>query len=88
MRTWMIATAVVLSGCASHSLSDYTRTDGAPVNAAQEQATLEQCKGESAMAVGNQSDPGGIAAPLYRAQRETTITDGCMARNGYIQARQ
>jgi hypothetical protein len=68
---------VLLSGCASQ-LSNYVRTDGAPIDAAQEKATLAQCKGEAA------------AIPFVEAyawqQQQKKITEACMARNGYIQA--
>ena len=36
-----------LGGCVGHPLGlKYARTDGAPVDAGQEQATLARCKGE------------------------------------------
>ena len=47
MRTFLIAMALVLGGCVGHPLGlKYARTDGAPVDAGQEQATLARCKGE------------------------------------------
>ena len=73
--------ALVLSGCASHS-SGFTRTDGVPVDPLHEQATLAQCKGE---AVSGTIDPLQAVA---QARKESTIIDACMARNGYIQAKQ
>ena len=72
--------AVVLSGCASQ-LSRYVRTEGAPINAAQEQATMAQCKGEAAT-----TPVKGDG--LTELRKEDTIISACMARNGYIQARQ
>jgi hypothetical protein len=67
-------TLVLLSGCASQ-LSKYVRTDGAPVNPAQEQATMAQCKGEAA------------TVPPWRFLEEDNLITACMARNGYIQSR-
>jgi hypothetical protein len=76
-----MVSALALSGCAAQRLSasQYTRTDGGPVDAAREQATLAQCKGEAAIAPPGQFDWG---------RRENTIIAACMARNGYIQAQQ
>ena len=68
------ASAVVLGGCASQTAKGYVRTDGAPIDLAQEQATLAQCKGEGARG----GDPGDYG------HKERTITIACMARNGYI----
>jgi hypothetical protein len=68
-----------LSGCASQ-LSNYVRTDGAPIDAAQEKATLAQCKGEGATAAGVNVDP------YQRLNAEMKVTEACMARNGYIKA--
>jgi len=75
VRAFLIAIALALAGCASKS-SDYARTDGVPVDPMHQQATLAQCKGEGAMA-GNPGDYG---------RKEATVTDACMARNGYIRA--
>jgi hypothetical protein len=72
----IMASAVVLGGCASR-LSNYVRTDGTPINTAQEQATLAQCKGEGVIATST-GDAG-------RLRGEQTITDARMAPNGYIQ---
>jgi uncharacterized protein YceK len=69
---------VLLSGCASQ-LSKYVRTDGAPVNAAQEQAAMAQCKGEAATTV--------TGSGLSELRKEDTVINACMARNGYVQAR-
>jgi hypothetical protein len=70
---------VLLSAC-SQVLSNYVRTDGAPVDAAQEKATLAQCKGEGATASAHVAeDPG-----LHRLTLEMKVTEACMARNGYI----
>ena len=87
MRRLLLATAVVLGGCAAHqSTLNYTRTDGAPIDAAKKQATLVQCKGEAATApVQTVPSPYGV---VERARKENTIIDACMARNGYIQAQQ
>jgi hypothetical protein len=85
MRALMIAIALALAGCAAQR-SMYARTDGRPVDAAQEQATLAQCKGEGATApVQTVPSPYGV---VERARKENTIIDACMARNGYIQAQQ
>ena len=87
MRTFLIAMALALSGCADKSTPNYTRTDGAPVDPAKVQAVLAQCKGEARAGSG---DPGII--PYYgeiaQARKETTLLDACMARNGYVQAQQ
>jgi hypothetical protein len=77
----VMASAVVLAGCASQ-LSKYVQTDGAPVDAAQEQATLAQCKSEAATTV--TGNTGAFFLNEYR--KENTVISGCMARNGYIQA--
>jgi hypothetical protein len=79
VRAFLIATALALGGCSSHS-SAYTRTDGVPVDPVHQQATLAQCKGEGAM-IAQQGGPEG-------GRREIEITNACMARNGYIQAQQ
>jgi hypothetical protein len=83
----LLATAVVLGGCAAQrSTLNYTRTDGAPIDAAKQQATLAQCKGEGATApVQTVPSPYGV---VEHARKENTIIDACMARNGYIQAQQ
>jgi uncharacterized protein YceK len=72
MRLILITTVLaVLSGCASQ-LSTYVRADGGPIDAAQERATMAQCKGEAATtAAGN-----GLS---------DTVIGACMGRNGYIQ---
>jgi hypothetical protein len=56
----------------------YTRIDGVPVDAAKQQAALAQCKGQA------------VSAPLDAdwGRKEKIIIDACMARSGYIQARQ
>jgi hypothetical protein len=73
-------TLVLLCGCASQ-LSKYVRTDGAPIDQAQEKATLAQCKGEGAMGA-----PGAHDV-FDEWRKEDTVVTACMARNGYIQAR-
>jgi hypothetical protein len=81
-RVLMPATlAVVLAGCASQL--KYVRTDGAPVDTAQQRATLAQCKGEGAVAV---PLPNAAAEALDAARKEANVINACMARNGYIQA--
>jgi hypothetical protein len=80
VRAFLIAIAIALGGCASHS-SAYSRTDGVPVDPLHQQATLAQCKGEAATAV-VQTTGGAYGA------KEATLVDACMARNGYIQAQQ
>jgi hypothetical protein len=47
-RALLIAMAIPLAGCAVQRLnaSTYTRTDGKPVDPAQQQAVFAQCKGE------------------------------------------
>jgi hypothetical protein len=78
MKRLAIVAMLLLTGCASTSLSSYIRTDGLPINTAQEQSALAQCKGEAAMA----SD----GDPLRRAWRkEDAVIAACMARAGYIQ---
>jgi hypothetical protein len=88
VRTFLIAMALVLGGCAAQYMnaSMYTRTDGAPVDAAKQQATLAQCKGEGATAV--QVNPGGPIGVVEGARKEAAVVNACMARNGYIQAKQ
>ena len=86
MRAFLIAMALVLSGCASHS-SGYARTDGVPVDPLHQQATLAQCKGEGATAT-VQVNPGGPYGVVEGARKEAAVVNACMARNGYIQAQQ
>ena len=75
----MIVT-LLLFGCASQ-LSKYVRTYGGPVDAAQEQSTMAQCKGEAATAAVK-------GEGLAQLRKEDDVITACMARNGYIQARQ
>jgi hypothetical protein len=78
----VVAYAAALTGCASQlANSSYVRTDGAAVNAAQEQATLAQCKAEGVTTVPSE---GPDQYPWNRARDEATIINACMARNGYI----
>ena len=90
MRALAIVVAIALGGCAAQkSTVNYTRTDNRAVDAAQEQATLAQCKGEGASAVGNMNiNPNTDPYKIEQRRRETAIIDACMARNGYIQAPQ
>jgi hypothetical protein len=85
MRAFLIAMALALAGCASHS-SAYTRTDGVPVDPLHQQTTLAQCKGEGATAPVQST--GGAYGAVDRARKEAEVVDACMARNGYIQAKQ
>jgi hypothetical protein len=74
MRPFLIAAMLaVLGGCASQ-LSTYVRADGGPIDAAQEQATMAQCKGEVSTTV------NGVDT-----LKSDTIIGACMGRNGYIQ---
>ena len=87
MRTILIAMALVLAGCAAQrSSASYTRTDGAPVDAAKEQATLAQCKGEGVSGTG--LTDGTVYGSVAQAHKEKTLIEACMARSGYIQAQQ
>ena len=76
MKRLAIVAMLLLTGCASTSLSSYIRTDGLPINTAQEQSALAQCKGEAATA--------GANVPSNRLSLEMKVTEACMARNGYI----
>jgi hypothetical protein len=71
----MIVLAAALGGCAPRLA--YVRTDGSPIDKTQEAAMLAQCKGERATI--STSDQG-----LQKFADEKTVTDDCMARNGYI----
>jgi hypothetical protein len=84
MRTLLIAIALALGGCAAQHPSMYTRTDNRAIDAAQEQATLAQCKGEGATAAVH-VNPGGPIGVVEGARKEAAVVDACMARNGYIQ---
>ena len=81
-----LASALVLSGCASNS-SGYTRTDGVSVDPLHQQTTLAQCKGEGATAT-VQANPGGPYGVVERERKEAAVVNACMARNGYIHAQQ
>jgi len=58
MRTLLIAMAIALGGCAAQRLnvSMYNRIDGAPIDAAKQQAAFAHCRGE---AVSAPLDPQG-----------------------------
>ena len=84
MRTFLIASALALSACSTHS-GGYTRTDGVSVDPLHQQATLAQCKGEGASA-GVQVNTGGPIGVVERERKETAVVNACMARNCYIQA--
>jgi hypothetical protein len=74
--------AVFLAGCAQLK-QQYVRTDGSPIDNAQQQSALAQCKGEAALATANVTPEND---PFH--QRETTVVNACMARNGYIRSQQ
>ena len=84
MKTFLIASALALGGCSSHS-GGYARTDGVPVDPLHQQTTLAQCKGEGASAGVQTGGPIGV---VERERREAAVVNACMARNGYIQAQQ
>ena len=86
MRAFLIAMALALGACSSHS-GGYTRTDGVSVDPLHQQATLAQCKGEAATAP-VQVNPGGPYGVVEGARKEAAVVNACMARNGYIQAQQ
>jgi len=86
VRAFLIAMAVALGACSSHS-SGYTRTDGVPVDPLHQQTTFAQCKGEGASAA-VQVNPGGPYGVVERERKEAAVVTACMARNGYIQAQQ
>ena len=71
-----VLSGVVAATSSANQASNYVRTDGRPFDAAQRQATLEQCKGEAAV------EAKGIL--LSKTEREIAITRACMSRNGYI----
>ena len=91
-----MASVLVLGSCttpppsapisAPPSAPIYTRTDGKPIDAAQEQATLARCKGEGVSEVENNPYINPNTDEWKR--KEATIINACMARNGYIQAQQ
>ena len=87
MRAFLIAMAIALGGCAAtRSNLNYTRADNRAVDAAQEQATLAQCKGEGSTAA--QVNRGGPYGVVEGARKEAAVVDACMVRNGYIQTPQ
>ena len=84
VRTFLIASALALSACSTHS-GGYTRTDGVSVDPLHQQATLAQCKGEGATAGVQTGGPMGV---VERERKEAAVVNACMARNGYVQAQQ
>jgi hypothetical protein len=85
----VIVVALLLSGCATQpSVLHCARVDGAPINEAQMRAVLAQCQAEAAKSVGDYVPGEGpvpwAAGVLSRSSKETTIANGCMARNGYL----
>jgi hypothetical protein len=71
-----VMSGVVAATASANQASNYVRTDGGPFDAAQRQATLEQCKGEATI------EAKGIL--LSKTEREIAITKACMARSNYI----
>jgi len=89
MRAFLIAITLALAGCAAQQASQYIRTDGGAVDPAKEQAVFAQCKGEVVtMPVDNGSAVTNMINTFTGPQRQATVLDACMARNGYIQAKQ
>jgi hypothetical protein len=87
----MAAAACLLSGCAtqpSTSSLNYVRADGRPTDEAQARIVLAQCQGEGARSVDDQVYASGVVpwvgAVVSRSSKENTITNACMARNGYL----
>jgi hypothetical protein len=85
------AACLALSGCASQQSTtalNYVRTDGRTTDTTQAQAVLAQCQGEGARSVGDQVYANGVipwvTAVSSRSSKENTITNACMARNGYL----
>jgi hypothetical protein len=85
------AICCAISGCASQPSSasmSYVRTDNRPIDVAQMRAVLAQCKGEGARSVEDHVYAGGlipwVTAVGSRSSKENTITNACMARNGYL----
>ena len=70
----VVLVAALLAGCAAH----WVRTDGGPVDNAQGQSTLAQCRGEGATAGATIGEWG------QRTNVEMKVTEACMARHGYI----
>lgn len=88
MRTMLaMPLCLVLTGCVTTS-SNYARTDGRLVDQTQARSTLAQCQGEGAQSVLDFGVGGGLvgftAGQITRSQKETAVTNACMARNGYI----
>jgi hypothetical protein len=77
----VVANAALSTGCAHQS---YIRTDGEPIDRAQEQSTLVQREAEGATTI-----PAGAAggAMLERRIKENAVINACMARNGYVRLR-
>jgi hypothetical protein len=88
-----ILLSVFLTGCASQAAgpvasSNYVRTDGRPADALEIRSVLAQCQGEGARGVADYVTGEGavpwVAGMVTRSSKETTITNACMARNGYV----
>ena len=92
IRFATLAAACLLSGCttqpASTAALNYVRTDGHPNDIAQTASALAQCQGEGARSVDDQVYAGGlipwVGATVSQYSKENTITNACMARNGYL----
>ena len=92
IRMAMLAMGIMLSGCttqpASTAALNYVRTDGRPNDIAQTASALAQCQGEGARSVDDQVYAAGVVpwvgAVVSRSSKENTITNACMARNGYL----
>ena len=92
IRFAMVAATCLLGGCATQPAStgalNYVRTDGRPNDIAQTASALAQCQGEGARSVDDQVYAAGvvpwIGAVVSRSSKENTITNACMARNGYL----
>ena len=86
VRSFMtvMVSAALLAGCAHQQ--QYVRTDGAPVDIAQERSVLAQCKGGAAnrdRGVGGYEPRQDLLGP----EKESAVVNACMARNGYIHPR-
>jgi hypothetical protein len=90
LRFSLIPVVAMVAGCASQQGFNYTRVDGRPVDAAQGEAALAQCKGTQAV-YSLYDQPGDGAIPWIfntatKPMRQQQILDACMANAGYITA--
>lgn len=90
MRKAILVLCLPLGGCVTQQTGTYVRADGRPSDA---RLVLAQCQGEAASAMtdygllGSGSTGGAVGWATGLAQRsskETTVTNACMARNGYL----